>query len=137
MMDSTVERLVYVLAVWLAISGAYFIRRQVKSGDSVAYQVVNWVTLFTVCVGVVPLAKITSLHLLWMFPATCIVGMASHIFPLSLVVLLGHPFGKLCCLELDRKTIRERRAILGIARTVDCRRVLGESAYTDEGQRNT
>jgi len=78
-----------------------------------------------VVVIVVPLFGISIFHLLWLLPVAWVVGALSLAFPFSLVSLVGTPFGRLCCLGLDRSEVERN------TRRVEAFRLLlmhGESA---------
>ena len=54
----------------------------------------------------------SPLHLLWMFPVSFILGLLSHGFPLSLLMLPGRVFFGLACIGLDREQARKNHVRL-------------------------
>jgi hypothetical protein len=81
---------------------AYSVRTYVRRGRSVMQQTVNQTALMFIAVVAVPLLGFSPFHALWMLPVAFIVGMLSLVFPFSLVSLIGKPFGRLCCLGLNK-----------------------------------
>lgn len=95
-----VAYLVYVVGVVLAVSWFIGIRLYVKHGQGVTKQTVNITMLFFVSLVLVPALSLSPFHLLWMFPASWILGVCSPVFPLSLISGPGYVLFRLACLGM-------------------------------------
>jgi hypothetical protein len=97
--------ILWVVGLVLGLSFAYGVRTYVRTGQGVQQATVNQTMLILAAVVAVPLLGFSPFHLLWLLPVAFIVGMLSLIFPFSLVSLVGRPFGRICCLGLDRAEV--------------------------------
>lgn len=101
---------VYVVGLLIAGMWTLGLRTYILRGSTPMSQTVNITMLFIVALVVVPSASLSPLHLLWMFPASWLVGMFSLVFPFSLLSVIGHLFIQLVCIGIDRDQILRDKA---------------------------
>ena len=97
--------ILWAVGLLLGLSWAYGVRNYVRTGRGVQQATVNQTMLMLAAVVAVPLLRFSPFHLLWLLPVAVIVGMLSLAFPFSLVSLVGRPFGRICCLGLNRDEV--------------------------------
>lgn len=102
-----IEAILWVIMIWIAVSLVWHIRKMVKRGTGVMIQTANIALLLVIELAVTHLLKINSLHFLWMLPVTFIIGQMTILFPFSLISPLGKFFISVCCLGLDRQTVKQ------------------------------
>ncbi len=61
--------------------------------------------LFAASILAVASLRLPSLHVLWMFPASWLLGTLSLAFPISLLSVPGRLYGMLCCVGLDQEEV--------------------------------
>lgn len=122
-------RVIFAAAVWLAASGCYFVRREVRSGRGCNHFVLVWQVIFCGCVIAAARGEFGPLHLAWLYPAAATMGFLSDYWPLRVVRPVGVVFGLLCCVGLDRRRAWENRCIVGICQNQDLLHTQGEAAY--------
>ena len=99
--------ILWVIMTWIAISLVWHIRKMVKRGTGVMIQTANIALLLVIELGMAHLLGINSLHFLWMLPVTFIIGQMTILFPFSLISPMGNIFISVCCLGLDRQTVKQ------------------------------
>jgi hypothetical protein len=125
MNDSIVKYLGYATYAWcvfMTIMWIIGIRTYTLQGRPPTKQTVHTTMLFVVSVVLVPMLSWSPLHLLWMFPVSFILGLLSHGFPLSLLMLPGRVFFGLACIGLDREQARKNHVRLEADRCRDQRK---------------
>ena len=105
------EIIIFIIGVLLTLSWIYGIRTNIKRGDGVTKGTVNITMLFIISLILVPILKISSLHLLWMFPVSMLIGFLSQaLFPLSLLSIPSHIITVISCLGLDKSEVARNTA---------------------------
>lgn len=99
--------IVYGIGIVLAVTWMIGIRTYTKSGQGVTMSTVNTTMLFIVSLVVVPILKLSPLHLLWMYPASFILGMLSLAFPFSLLSIPGNIVSFIACAGLNQEEIQK------------------------------
>lgn len=108
--------IVYVFMALLVLTWVLGIRNRIKTGGT--WQVQTLVTLFlsVTSLVLVPILKWTPLHLLWMIPASYVVGFLSLMFPFSLLQPFGRLMGMIACVGLSQtevaNNVRKRERLL-------------------------
>jgi lysophospholipase L1-like esterase len=92
--------IVWLIAACVAASFAYGIRRRAKMGLGLTRQRLTRRMLVAAAVVSVPALALPPLHVLWLVPASWIIGNLSLTFPLSLLWAPADLYGRLCCLGL-------------------------------------
>jgi hypothetical protein len=90
MNDSIVKYLgyaTYAVGAFIAITWIIGIRTYTLQGRPPMKQTINQTMLFVVSLVLIPVLSWSPLHLLWMFPASFILGLLSIVFPFSLLRL--------------------------------------------------
>jgi hypothetical protein len=90
--------IVLALAGIMVVSGIIFVRRQAKGGVGTEYATLTSLAIFTLATVAVPLFGWSPFHLLWIFPASFVIGILSMLPPFRLLWSLGKAYGFLCCL---------------------------------------
>lgn len=90
----------WILAALMTAQWVVMIRSYVRTGRGITQQTVNTAMLFALATLAVPALPLSPFHLLWLVPASWLLGTLSLVFPLSLLSLPGHFFGQLCCVGL-------------------------------------
>ena len=108
--------IVYGVAIVLAIVWLVGIRTYTKSGQGVTMPTVNTTMLFIVSLVVVLVLELSPLHLLWMYPASFVLGMLSLAFPFSLLSIPGNIVAFIACIglnqaEVQKNKVRVRRGV--------------------------
>jgi len=80
--------------VW-AISHGFLIRRKAKQEQECEHTFELHALLLAVSVIVIPVLSLSPLHLLWMVPASFVLGLASVLFPLNLLWMPASLYGSL------------------------------------------
>jgi hypothetical protein len=101
--------IVYGIGIILAITWMIGIRTYTKSGQGVTMSTVNTTMLFIVSLVVVPILNLTPLHLLWMYPASFILGMLSLAFPFSLLSIPGNIVAFIACAGLNQEEVQNNK----------------------------
>jgi hypothetical protein len=102
-----VGALIWAIAVLVTFGWIQGIRRYVSTGLGVTKQTVNTAMLFLLAMGGVAVLGHSPFHLLWLFPASWIVGTLSISSPLSLLSIPGHVFGHIFCAGIDPEEARK------------------------------
>ena len=95
-----IEFVLYGVAIFMTITWMVGIRTYTKQGTGVTIQTVNTAMLFFVSLITVPILEISSLHFLWIYPASIVIGTLSLHPPLSILSYPGRIFAALVCLGL-------------------------------------
>lgn len=101
--------IVYGIGVILAIAWMLGIRTHTKSGQGVTISTVNTTMLFIVSLVFVTVFKLSPLHLLWMYPASFVLGMLSFAFPFSLLSIPGNIVGFIACVGLNQEEVQKNK----------------------------
>lgn len=101
--------IVYGIGLLLAITWLIGIRTYTKSGKGVTMSTVNTTMLFIVSLIVIPVLKISPLHLLWMYPVGIVLGMFSLSFPFSLLSIPGNVVALIACIGLDQNEVQKNK----------------------------
>jgi tetratricopeptide (TPR) repeat protein len=80
--------------IWIIIQG-FNLRQKVKNEQAIEHTFEVHALLAVVSVIIIPVMNLSPLHLLWMLPASFILGLASMVFPLSLLRLPASLYGSL------------------------------------------
>jgi len=104
-----VAYIIYGIGVSFAITWLLGIRLYTKSGRGVQIQTVNTTMLFIVSLILIPLFKLSPFHLLWMYPASWLLGVLSLTFPFSFLSFFGNIVGKIICIGLNKKEIEIKK----------------------------
>jgi len=100
---------VYVIGVLMAVSWLFGIRSYTARGVGATRMTVNTAMLFIVSLVVVPALSLSPFHLLWMFPASFILGMLSLAFPFSLLSVPGQAVFEIVCIGLDQAEVQKNQ----------------------------
>lgn len=103
------EYIIYVVGVILALTWMIGIRTYTKSGQGVTMSTVNTTMLFLVSLVVVPILKLSPLHLFWMYPVSFVLGMLSLAFPFSLLSISGNIVAFIACVGLNQEEIQRNK----------------------------
>jgi len=87
--------IIWVLCVIWAIAQGFNIRQKAKNEQATEHTFEVHALLATVSVIIIPVLSLSPFHLLWMLPASFVLGIASIIFPLNLLWLPASLFGSL------------------------------------------
>jgi len=85
----------WVVGLIWAIGQGLSIRQKAKNEQATEHTLEVHALLLTISVIVIPLLSLSPLHLLWMMPASFVLGLASVIFPLNLLWLPASLYGSL------------------------------------------
>lgn len=102
-----VNIIIIFFASLLTIIWFYGIRRYAKLGNRASQANINSTFLFIISLLVVFIFNISPLHLLWMFPASAIIGLLYLNFPFILVNIPATYLERLAYLGLDHNKIRD------------------------------
>ena len=112
------EKGTYLVAVIVTASWLYGIRTSAESGRGPNKAMCGIVVLFILSLAAVALLKVSPFHLLWLFAAALLVGLAASRAAarapllLSLLWVPGRLVYKAACLGIDWKEAKRRRRIL-------------------------
>lgn len=101
---------IFGFGLLFALSFLAGIRNNTRRGLGVQRGTVNTTMLFVVSLALVPILKLSPLHLLWMFPVSFILGTLSLAFPFSLLSIPGSLIFGIACLGLNRFEVDQNRA---------------------------
>jgi len=87
--------ILWVLALLWALAQGLNIRHKAKSEQATEHTFEVHAFLLAVSVAVIPALSLSPLHLLWMVPASFLLGLASVIFPLRLLWIPASLYGAL------------------------------------------
>jgi hypothetical protein len=117
-MIDLLEKGTYLVAVIVTASWLYGIRTSAEAGRDENRAMCGIVVLFILSLAAVPLLKVSPFHLLWLFAAALLVGLAASKTAarapllLSLLWVPGRLVYKAACLGIDWKEAERRRRIL-------------------------
>ena len=101
--------IVYGIGVVLTIIWMIGIRTYTKSGQGVTMSTVNTTMLFIVSLILVPVLGISPLHLLWMYPASFLLGQLSLVFPFSVLSIPGNIVALVACIGLNQAEVQKNK----------------------------
>lgn len=87
--------ILWLLALLWAVAQGLLIRQKAKSEQATEHTFEVHAFLLAVSVAVIPTLSLSPLHLLWMIPASFLLGLGSAIFPLNLLWLPASLYGTL------------------------------------------
>ena len=87
--------ILWVVGVLYALGWGFIIRRKAKNEQATEHMFELHALLLTVSVIIIPVLSLSPFHLLWMIPASFVLGLASVIFPLNLLWLPASLYGSL------------------------------------------
>lgn len=87
--------IVWVLGVIWAITQGFNIRQKAKNEQATEHTFEVHALLVAVSIIIIPVLSLSPFHLLWMLPASFVLGLASVIFPLNLLWLPASLYGSL------------------------------------------
>ena len=87
--------ILWVLGVLWAIAQGFNIRQKAKNEQATEHTFEVHALLLAVSVIIIPVLSLSPFHLLWMLPASFVLGLASVIFPLNLLWLPASLYGSL------------------------------------------
>jgi tetratricopeptide (TPR) repeat protein len=87
--------ILWVLSVIWAIAQGLNIRQKAKNEQTTEHTFEVHALLLAVSVIIIPVLSLSPFHLLWMLPASFVLGLASVIFPLNLLWLPASLYGSL------------------------------------------
>ena len=120
---------VYGIGVLLTLSWIVGIRQHTVHGTPPMKPSINQTMLFVVCLVLVPAMSLSPLHLLWMFPASWILGLFSLAMPFALLSIPGQVFYRLTCLGMDTELAeRNRNRIEKLRELTDAESITVEQA---------
>jgi hypothetical protein len=105
----TIGYIIYGIAVVLAVIWLWGVRSYTRQGRGVAMQTVNITLLFIVSLVVVSVSGLSPFHLLWMYPASVVVGLLSLAFPFSLLSVPGHLVFWFACIGLNNDEVQRNK----------------------------
>ena len=86
----------WVVGILWAIAQGLNIRQKAKNEQATEHTFEVHAFLVAVSVAIIPILSLSPFHLLWMMPASFLLGLASVIFPLNLLWLPASLYGSLC-----------------------------------------
>ena len=101
--------IVYGIGIVLAGSWLYGIRKLTNSGLGVQMATVNTTMLFIVSLVLMPILKLSPFHLLWMYPASIVIGMLTLAFPFSLLSIPCQYVAWVACIGLNHEKVAIRK----------------------------
>lgn len=104
---TTLEIIILVIVVLFALTWLYGIRYKMQTADRAAPNTINTTFLIFVSILIVLIFDISAYHLLWMIPASVIIGLLSLMFPFSLISFLSIPLEKIAYIGLDWNKIKK------------------------------
>lgn len=123
---------VYVIAFLLFFSFVWGARRSIRTGGSVQIQTLVTTMLFFVSLVLVPIIGLSPFHLLWMFPASMIIGMFTIAGPpFSFLIPFGNMMGKIACVGLDINKVNQNR----IRRQNIAELMMSKKIFADEAKK--
>lgn len=90
-----IGNVLWVVGVIWAITQGFNIRQKAKNEQVTEHTFELHALLLAVSVIVIPLLSLSPFHLLWMIPASFVLGLASVMFPLNLLWLPASLYGSL------------------------------------------
>jgi tetratricopeptide (TPR) repeat protein len=87
--------ILWVVGVLWAIAQGFNIRQKAKNEQATEHTFEVHALLLAVSVIIIPVLSLSPFHLLWMLPASFVLGLASVIFPLNLLWLPASLYGSL------------------------------------------
>ena len=87
--------IVWVLGVIWAIAQGFNIRQKAKNDQATEHTFEVHALLAAVSVIIIPVLSLSPFHLIWMLPASFVLGLASVIFPFNLLWLPASLYGSL------------------------------------------
>lgn len=87
--------IVWVFGMIWAITQGFNIRQKAKNEQATEHTFEVHALLAAVSVIIIPVLSLSPVHLLWMLPASFVLGLASMIFPLNLLWLPASLYGSL------------------------------------------
>lgn len=99
------------LATFIALMGFYWIRRQVYSGDGPTYGTICSNLCYLVAVVVIWFTDYSPFHLLWLFPASFVMGFLTLAPAFSLILVpLAKLYGFVATIGLDSEEVEANKA---------------------------
>jgi tetratricopeptide (TPR) repeat protein len=87
--------ILWVIGVLYAVGWGFIIRRKAKNEQATERTFEVHALLLIVSATIIPVLSLSPFHLLWMIPASFVIGLASVIFPLNLLWLPASLYGSL------------------------------------------
>ena len=87
--------ILWVAGVLYALSWGFIIRQKAKNEQATEHTFELNALLLAVSVIIIPVLSLSPFHLLWMLPASFVLGLSSMIFPLNLLWLPASLYGSL------------------------------------------
>jgi len=87
--------ILWVIGVLCAIAWGFIIRQKAKNEQATEHTFELHALLLAVSVIIIPVLSLSPFHLLWMIPASFVLGLVSVIFPLNLLWLPASLYGSL------------------------------------------
>ena len=100
---------IYAIGIIVAFGWMMGTRHKVKSGDGVQIQTLGTLFLFLVSLIIVPILKWSPLNLLWMYPASFVLGTLSLSWPVGVLQPFGNLVGMIACFGLDQTEIANNK----------------------------
>lgn len=90
-----INNILWVVGLLWAIAQGFNIRQKAKNKQATEHTFEVHAMLAAIAVIIIPVLSLSSFHLLWMLPASFILGLASLIFPLNLLWIPASVYGSL------------------------------------------
>ena len=87
--------ILWVIGVLCAVAWGFIIRQKAKNEQSTESTFEVHALLLAVSATIIPVLSLSPFHLLWMIPASFVLGLASVIFPLNLLWFPASLYGSL------------------------------------------
>jgi hypothetical protein len=97
-----IEIILFIIALIFSFSWAYGIRTFMRTIKSVTNGTIVTTLFFFISLICVVIFGLSSLHLIWMFIVSWILGQLSMIYPFSLLVIPARYFAAICCIGLSK-----------------------------------
>lgn len=97
-----IEIIIFFTAIALALSWAYGIRTLMRTGKGATNGTIVTTMLFFISLICILVLHLSTLHLIWMFIASWVMGTLSLIFPFSILVIPARYFAALCSIGLTK-----------------------------------
>ena len=103
--------LVFGLGMFMALTGFFWIRRQIRSGEGVTYATITSNLAYLVAVIVIWMGNYSPFHLLWLFPASFAMGFLAMGLPFSTILVpLAKLYGIVASIGLDEEEVARNTA---------------------------
>jgi len=87
--------ILWVIAVLYAVGWGFIIRQKAKNEQATEHTFELHALLLAVSVIIIPVLSLSPFHLLWMLPASFVIGLVSMMFPLNLLWFPASLYGSL------------------------------------------